>query len=480
MNQRFLLSGLASGMVVAGVSAALVQRVSVGHALEEEIAAALVHAQNVSPEVVRQTRYLTLYNVVPQRRDELYRTVNFVTNSTSRERVIRRVERVTATLLAVNIEHFAFEPGARDEWTRAWDVLAAAEPYFAVWFAGSSSSLEVTRATNGDQRGEMTTRQVAQKLQALTGSSRPLVRADYFVVSAMSTLGGGVYYELAGIPITEEKWFQLTGMDLKTVTRVRAMEGANLSRSGVTGKPRRIVRLQSALGGSYHTLDSATSGGSRDPLQLPIAADGTFRMQYDAGEYIAPAPNGMLRYALYDAAGNRQDAVPDKIAKDDSDSAGDGILQAAVSCVRCHVEGGLRPFACDFAGLLDSGVELRSTRKELLVRCMEFYDQERLQRRVAFDRQSYEMAVQRAVGQSSLHAAAEFAAVYRRFAYQQVSLEEAAREVDVAPAAFSAILSDTQNPTLLLLLTGRAVNRVLWDIAFQEAAGATSVVHTAQ
>jgi hypothetical protein len=61
----------------------------------------------------------------------------------------------------------------------------------------------------------------------------------------------------------------------------------------------------------------------------------------NAGECIYTKPNGMLGFALFDAAGNRQNFAPTNIVQDTaSASVGlNGTIQNARSCYRCHAGG---------------------------------------------------------------------------------------------------------------------------------------------
>ena len=102
--------------------------------------------------------------------------------------------------------------------------------------------------------------------------------------------------------------------------------------------------------------------------------------------------------ALYDAAGNRVDAVPDKVAKD---FAGDGIIRPLVSCLRCHERNGglagLQPFHDDQSDLLRFAT-LTSFVPEVAQRIGELYDPDRLGKVMARAREDYTQAVGLATG----------------------------------------------------------------------------------
>ncbi|HEY2883210.1 MAG TPA: hypothetical protein VGJ15_12270 [Pirellulales bacterium] len=376
--------------------------------------------------------------------------------------------------------------------------------------------------------------QLAARLRQATHSAGAILRADYFVAQATATPR---YYDFVGVPDTETAFLKSIGVDAEVIDKLRANAGANLIISGVTSKPRRIVWLQGPLGGVYSTLDVERVDAARDPLRRPVdvilplsrgegrgegeersrksefgrrkeepqttspvhpfspspvpsqhphpnplpQGEGTLKFQFDVSEWFAVSPNGLWRTALFNAAGRRQDTVPDRVAKDTSDPSGDGIVVPLVSCIRCHREAGLRPFADDQTRLLTGTISLYSYDPTIVERAIEFYDQPRLQRQMAFDRQTYTAAVaQTTDGLTPEQLADALAAVVRNFAYLPVSPEQAAREVGLEPAAFRQALHATRDPIVLLLLEGRSVLRGQWDSSFAEAALAAQVIQISQ
>jgi hypothetical protein len=363
----------------------------------------------------------------------------------------------------------------------------------------------------------------AERLRNATHSIGALLRADCFIANVTIPPR---YYEFAGIADNENDFVKSLGLDRAVVDRLRANAGANIIISGVTGKPRRVIWSQGPLGGVYATLDVQQVDAERDPLRRPVSIvegrgsriegrenpkanpsphasrSSSLAFRFDASEWFAVAPNGLWRTALFDAAGKRQDAVPDRVAKDTSDPHGDGIVVPMLSCIRCHRESGLRPFSDDQTRLLAGRVDLFSDDPKIVQRAAEFYDEPRLQRQMKFDRETYAAAVARAtvlefapkgVG-SGLHEtrspaeralpktspdpialqpdqlADALADVVRNYSYLPVTLELAAREVGLTPETFRAAMFTTQDPIILTLLEGRPVLRGQWDSSFAEAA----------
>ena len=478
--RRNLLTLLAPALVLSAMSA-------LGQTPASELRAAVADLERLPPEVRPGVRYLSLYAVSPERRDETARVAGYLLNALSRTRAISRPDAVSPTLLRFSISSYIGNGQEFQAWSAAWEKLVEAEPY---WHLRTEVAADTSRQSAGSRKqsgssllppanrllptatvtvdGGWTGLDAAAQLRAFTVSTGALLRADDFIARASASPD---YYNFAGVPDTEEKFLKSLGVDPATIDRLRANAGANLIISGVTQKPRRIVWEQGPLGGVYQTLDVATVDAVRDPLRRPISADGT-QLTFDAGEWFAAAPNGLWRVALYDAKGKLQQSVPDKIAKDTSDPAADGIVTPLVSCIRCHVESGLRPFRDDQTRLLAGGhVDLRSSDPNIVQRAAEFYDEPRLQRQMDFDRATYDQAVARATGgMKAEELAAALARSVREFAYRPLGREQAARELGLWGIDLHDVLAASHDPIILALLEGRPVLRGQWESSFAEAA----------
>ncbi|HZZ27161.1 MAG TPA: hypothetical protein VFE46_04065 [Pirellulales bacterium] len=450
----------------------------------EEVRAAAVDVEQMSPEIQPATRYLSLYAIDPAKRRAAAQSVSYVLNALSNRRAISQPVTITPTLVRFNINQYVSNPDEFSAWASAWEKLAQTDSYFhlrteviiATQSENEKTDKKKTSTSVSPQSeklktvttdGGWTDLTAAAYLRTATHSSGALLRADYFVVQATTTPH---YYEFANVPNTENEFLKSLGVDREVVDRLRANAGANLVLSGVTAKPRRIVWTQGPLGGVYSTLDVERVDAERDPLRRPISAAG-LALKFDLGEWFALAPNGLWRTALFNSAGKRQDSVPDRVAKDTSDPVGDGIVVPLISCIRCHREAGLRPFVDDQTKLLSGHVDLYSPDPNVVERAVEFYDEPRLQRQMEFDRQSYADAVARATGGMKPEELAEsLAALFREFAYLPVTPQQAAVEVGLQPTEFRQALFATRDPIILLLLEDRPVLRGQWESSFAEAA----------
>ncbi len=421
-----------------------------------ELNAALSDLRRLPPAEQTTTRYLSAYNVPAEQRDDLMVAVSLVLNHVSRSPLIVRPTWIPGTsLLRWNLAHYAASEADVRAISQTYESLVSADPYWhlrtQVFDPETGQPSEVF--TDGGWVGL----EGAAELRRLSASGGALLRADWFVVQA----AGNFYYALAGVPQTRRAFFAQLGIDIETIDALQADEGANLFVSGITGNVRRIVRRQGPLGAAWETFDVEASTPERDPFRNP------FEFVYDAGEHIAAMPNGLHRFALFNAQGDLQATVPDVIAKDTSDPHGDGIVRPMISCVRCHVEDGLRPFANHQKRLLETGISVSLDSPARASRFQQFYRARRLERALPRDRDDYATAVHEATGVSVEAAAAALAGVWDGYLNDQVTPETAARELcgdDLAPLRASG------DPVLLALIAGLSVQREQWEASFAEAA----------
>jgi hypothetical protein len=464
-----------------------------------ELIAVLADAERLNAHDRATTRYLSLYAIPPDRRDEAAAVAGYTLNALSRSRAIVQPKQITGTLLRFNIEHYTTNKTETDEWIAAWEKIAEIDPYWHIrtevisvgnalsGVPGAPNAVSTSTRPTERHRGRSlqtvtvpggwTNLAAAARLQALTGSAGALLRADHFI--SVATVPPR-YYEFAGVAAKEADFLKSLGVDSKKIEQLRANAGANLILSGITQKPRRVIWQQGPLGGVYSTLDVERVAAERDPIRRPLSAAG-LAFEYDASEWFAMRANGLWLTSLYNRAGQRQDSVPDRIAKDTSDPAADGIVVPLLSCIRCHREGGLRPFRDDQHSLLADGIELRTLRARDAQRAAEFYDEPRLQRQIEFDRENYSRAVARATaGMRPPDLADALARTVREFLYTPVTLEQAARELgidsprdgttDILVRRLRAALSASRDPILLMLRQNRPVLRGQWESSFAEAA----------
>lgn len=433
-----------------------------------ELHAALLDLEKLPPQDQLRSRYLSIYNVPFNRRGDAAKVVDFALNGLSRSRTIARVRPVSPTLLRLDTRAYT-NADTQDAWELSWGAVAAVDPFLhirtEIIYAGKRQIVTVD--------GGWLDQKDARAVAAYSGSMGAVLRADYFVAAATNT---PTYYAFTGIPPKESDFLKSIGVDSATIDRLRANAGANLLISGITNKPRRLFWQQSPLGGVYATLDVTAVDAEHDPIRR-AASSGPLQFKTEAGEWYAMSANGFWRTALYSATGERQDAVPAAIATDaiaTEQGAPDTQVRAMVSCIRCHTEGGLRPFRDDQTALFKSGhVDLRSYDHEIIQRIREFYDEPRLQRQMQFDRETYAAAVKEATGWTPEEAAKQYADFINGYSYQPVTYNDARRELGIPPTVSLGVIGNAHDPNILQLIDGRSIPRGLWEGAFAEAATLT-------
>lgn len=420
-----------------------------------------------------QARYLTMYAVPASKRDQVYAAVSLAMNSFSTSAEIHKPLRVSDTLIRIDLGNYIRTKADFEALSKAWEATASNDPYFhlrtRVVPPGGKKPVEVVTD------GGWVDLAAAAKLRTLTGSAGALLRADWWLATVTQP---PAYYQFAGIPETRTEYFKSLGIVEATVLDLQAATAANIDRSGISDKPRRIIREAGPLGALYVTIDSATVKAAADPFRNPAFKG----LAFDAGEYINGRANGLHGYALYLANGNRADAVDPKIATDFT-AHPPGPVIPMLSCVACHhvkngedEEAGLRSFRDEQRELLTDPRILTATSKAVAREVRALYSrQESLQRAILRDREDYTEAVLAATGLGPGAAGAAMVDSARGFLQDDVTPSVACRELgieagDDPAAAIKATLAAGQDVALVRLGTGRSVQRGQWESAWSEAA----------
>lgn len=440
-----------------------------GETPQEILDVVMEDLQNTPSDARENFRYLSMAHVPEDQHDDLARAVSFVLNSTSRSTVISRPGVIHGTkIIRIDLSRYAPDPKDFSSYSSNWFAVASKDRY---WHILTEKQDEDGNVKTFLAEGPWLREGALRELREMSGAKGVLMRADQWLVVASSTEPIGYYYFLAGIPKTEKQFLAQFNVSFERDFDFLILRGASLIESQVTFKPRRLYRAQSVFGGIYITRDMEVPKAETDPLRHPIDDDLTFEISHDASEIIAVGRNGLFRYALYDGDGERVDTVPDVIAKDSTDPHGTGILYPMISCVRCHVENGLRPFQDDFSALVNQPdrafVQLNP---QGLERVRFFYDQAALASDIAVDRKIYDDATMQAAAVNFAEMSQILAEQYNKFLNQVVTLERASAEVGVAPDEFRAGLQKSTDPIILTLVDGRSVLREQWEDSFPEAA----------
>lgn len=452
-----------------------------------ELEEALSSVRTLPQEERSNTRFLSLTTFAPEDRAEAAAAASFVLNSLSDSGAISRPQWATGTLLRFNLRQFTgTEERYKAHW-QAWEDLAAvdyvfhmqtqvAEPIAPIKSkkgAAAPVAEPVIRTVTVD--APWLDAKICQELRTETASIGPVLRLEQWL-SAVAV--PPFYYRMSGAPETEQAFLAALGIDQKVIAALDADKGANVVSQVALGRVRRVVSLTGPLGDTWMTKDVFVSRAERDAVRQPLTVSvnpttgkAATLFTYDAGEWIAAQANGLHRFALYDRDGKRQDAVPlggpgKSIARDYSEQhpGFDGVVVPMLSCVRCHVEDGLRPIP-DIQATLP-GVASYKDAQELL----SFYNPPQLQLRLKQGRERYATAVAQACDLNAQQVAEALAKIVRSHDYALVTIERAGLELGVSPVILREAFAVSSDPYHALLSQGQPIHRDNWRDSYGAAA----------
>jgi hypothetical protein len=489
-------------------------------------------------------RFVSLYNVPPSRRRTVWLDVAFAVNSISRSRRLVIPPVIPGTensLVRIDLDDYYIDPAE-------WDRLATLgsgrapfpDPYFSqfvvradhaarkeekqppagewvvrkvhkedppgvkwydqyhrpimvdrrTWVPGKADSPAVPTPGKKELRpavwlGQNDQAAPLHALVALTRTTYPVLRADWFVTYA---LWAPRYYDLLGLGKKIE--------DFQKLVRVRDREDADRKVAGIVVKPPRNSRV--ALNnrfitfapstnipqGAYYweTHDTKKSVDNRqymnvllDFVKFERGLSNLSRESqdfFDATEDIGVLPNGLQAYFLTDGKGNRLDKADADVAIDKTSSYQDAQVWCARNCITCHIEGirpvedSVRDFSRDKIGLLVVNDDKQRTNSRL-VEDFFGYDLEVLQKSNTATYQATIQAVTK--GRTAAENATAFMDLTAGYLDDGVTLEVAAWEVGVPAPKLRQALSRGigLDPTLtgLLKTPPAAIRRDQWEVS---------------
>lgn len=499
-----------------------------------ELAKAVRDLATLPPEAAANARYLSLYNLpAGEAREQCVIAISMIANSSSRSTLIAVPVRVDETLLRIDLAAYGWEPDL-------WDALISdGEPYWHLtteiatqfktgrptlvgffrlntasgpsgWYTAAQISrwlasgelapsraaqprlpdgtpgawttiaallapLEVAETRIVQTDGGWLPPHLVAQLKTATGSRGAIARADWFVTKLCEP---DHYYAFTGIAGQRDEHYAALGVDNQQVVKLLIEKGTNIFSRGPTGKPGRVARFNSLLGGVWATYDVANDNvGLKDPFRDPTHA---FQQAaaFDAGESFVQGPNGLWQFDLFDAAGKIVGEADPEVATDGSAPDSDGTLRAPVSCFRCHAQrgtGGLINLTYDQQRIL-SKTQLTAIDPAEITRLQAFYGRtERLEIELARDREDADAAAREATGQDWNDAALAVAQIRDTYLYTRVNHEIVKRELavdDLGPLLQSAdplVLAAAANHGFPGILRGQ------WESAFAEAIGRVTV-----
>lgn len=418
------------------------------------LACALVGQTAVDPHV----RSLTTYALPKEKRSDFVKALNGHVNGMSRELEIKGVQ-VKGDIVTLDLRDYGWTPELWDSLLRVypWVDQQLVQVQVVKWWPAGKPWLDGKVYQKPFQYW-------AWENKTAAAYDAP-IRADWFLAQTVIAEGKKPgYYDFLGVK--DQKTFEaLIRFDGKLG---KALEQRRVVLvSGISLQPRRVQRDATVLGGYWRTFDNEVAKDNADPAN---ALDDAFT--FKATEAIAPLPNGMAAYGLWDDKGVLQNKAPDNIVGGDRTSASnDTRLHINLSCIRCHYQGkdesGLKGIAELKISKLASYdyAKFQELRRQYLDAVKE------LKPLMAQDRAGYERAIKLATGWDGNTYAKKLQEFYAWYEDAKIDLKRAAYEVGVTEAKFVAALGSYEQkayllPTLTVLTGGGVINQRQWEQAF--------------
>jgi hypothetical protein len=466
-------------------------------------------AQAIQDEHLRyNTRYIALYNVPPNDRNEHIQLLNFALNSLSRRRGIVYADIVPNTentLLRLDLRIFALDPKLWDKFVtqgsgpiRAVKKIDLPEPYFYQQIKkGGKHQVKKTRtvpwyAPDGrqyvDKAGQPATKTETYYEDIVEPTSFEIVHAPWLNQASVVDLAEATYSDYA---IIRGDWFLANALiapaynellqfktiqDFQKFVRYRgrdkdlAVKGVVVESAEVALHSRAALYTPTVLGSYWETFDYFTSIDDNDLLT------NLKKEERDAGEVIANGPNGLQYYLLIDGQGKVLDFADPNVAVDSQTSWRNKIVWNGYSCITCHSQ-----------GMKDLNDEVRALSRPpfaLLVKEHQDFQQvidlfsTPIEEPINLTKATYVKTVGLSTqGMTPQQMATALQRVFLAYHQKSIDIDDAAAEVGCTPDEVRSILGATINPdhTLTQLLAGRIVRRDQWE--FRGFAQLATIVH---
>jgi hypothetical protein len=331
-----------------------------------------------------------------------------------------------------------------------------------------------------------------------TNSIKPVLRADWLcnrlLTESFPPAFNGYYSTLLMLPKNEADLYKVMLVDIKAITRESSTRrGGAVLESGVARHARELQLVPGTFGFPvtyvWRTFDFAVdAAGDKSVIDSP---GGT--VKHDGREIIGSLPNGLIWTFLCDGGTNNDDgkqvgSVPDTIAyiktpiKSDLIPVRDTRVINSYKCLECHgPSNGIIPFDDVIAqsvqnrniALLTYGSYYQVAQLAALKAQLENYYLSPLPEAIKLHQDAFAAQLRKCCGLSGFEAAATVIRFVEGYIYNLVSVEQAAREVGYPVEQTTTLLRNAYNEktgkpnsTMVVLSTGRAQGRGVWEQGF--------------
>lgn len=239
-------------------------------------------------------------------------------------------------------------------------------------------------------------KQLGQDVVLLSGADLPILRADWFIVTATQP---PLYHTLLDIPNHLSVLEQRLGVDFREAFERGTLARAAFAKSGVS-QQHRLIERHNARNTPYYWISydfkprKAKSDLIRFPLGPPFRGNPflKFAFEHDGGEIIFSLPNGMQGYMLVDNQGKRIDRGPIDVVYDRAAILGTPEIISGISCMNCHRHGMISEFRDEVRDSNALGGRVREKIQEL------YPPHEKLAAATARDRRRFLSALEIVIG----------------------------------------------------------------------------------
>ena len=296
------------------------------------------------------------------------------------------------------------------------------------------------------------------RIQSLTSTQIPFIRADWFVAAASMP---PLYHEILELPESESALETCVNsakrcLQIDTERNLRESPGlrvvrAGFTESGVSNSNRIVERHRSPYGAYWKSHDFPDNVGEHNIFKHPLA------FQRAGGEIIFNLPNGLQAYLLVDGVGRRIDQGPTNIVFNKRGSRAE--IRNGLSCMTCHADG-MRPLTDDVRASLPALPEHERSYALAL-----YSETNVLKKLVREDQERFETALRGLGIRPGVEPISELSERYST----SVNVLTAASEIGMTEGAFLSQL--TQRSTLrqlglATLLSGGTFKRDAWEDVF--------------
>lgn len=313
-----------------------------------------------------------------------------------------------------------------------------------------------------------------REIQRLTKSQIPIIRADWFIATALRP---PLYHDLLGIPLDVAELEAFLSVEVNENILSGTAYRSGFTESGVSKNANRLIERHFARFGYYIKSYDFLPGAHRgNIIQFPTGPEfegNPFAEKafiHDGGEIIFSLPNGLQGYMLATGDGRRIDAGPAELVSDDKRVSGSPLIVNGISCIACHRHG-IYPFP------KDEVLQQSPVAGEIRAFIASLHDSEKLERLTNGDRDRYLAALGKVIGpwltgpdRSQLIVTSlpePITPVARFFANSELGLAEIAAEIGVESEQSLAerIKNDPQLQAIGLspLISGGVVKRDDWQ-----------------